>query len=133
MKTLSRVAIAAICCGLLLAVVHLAAADSPKPEGKMVNASFALPKFKGKRLDWCKSWATNCGEPAAEAWCRSKNFDVATKFTIDEGIGASSPTILIGTGQVCDKDFCDGFKVIECRRYVCPAGAKDKCCYGKEC
>ena len=89
--------------------------------------------YKGNRLDWCRSWAKDCGKGAADAWCQYQGLEAASKFQIDENIGKASPTKIISTGQICNQGFCDGFKSIECYKFWCPAGSKDKCCYGKEC
>lgn len=119
---------------LLLVAVNPVFADSTRPEGKRITSSFKSPMFQGNRLDWCRSWAKDCGKGAADAWCRYKGFDAASStFQIAENIGKSFPTRTIDTGQICNQDFCDGFKLIECYKFSCPAGSKDKCCYGKEC
>lgn len=76
--------------------------------------TFSNPKQGGNRLDWCLGWSTGCGAPAANAWCKSKGFGGASSFTIAEDIGGSQPTRLMGTGAVCDQDFCDGFAKITC-------------------
>jgi hypothetical protein len=119
---------------MLLVAANPLFADSMRPEGKRITAQFQSPMFQGNRLDWCRSWAKDCGKGAADAWCRNKGFEAASSnIQIDENIGKSSPTKIISTGQVCNQDFCDGFKLIECYKLWCPAGSKDKCCYGKEC
>ncbi|WYD82072.1 MAG: hypothetical protein V8K32_06710 [Candidatus Electrothrix gigas] len=118
---------------LPLAAINPVFADSMLPEGRIVSSKFNTPMFQGKRLDWCRYWAKDCGKPAADAWCRSQGFETASEFLIDENIGKSFPTKVIGTGQICNKNFCDGFKKITCYRYYCPAGAKEDCCYGKAC
>ena len=119
---------------LLLVAVNPVFADSPLPQGKRVTTKFQSPMFQGNRLDWCRSWAKDCGKGAADAWCKYKGFEAASsKIQIAENIGKSHPTKIISTGQICNQDFCDGFKSIECYKWSCPAGSKDKCCYGKEC
>jgi hypothetical protein len=75
---------------------------------------FQYPKYQGNRLDWCRDWSVGCGQDAAEAYCKSKGFAHAADFAEDSDIGASSPTRLIGTGAICDQDFCDGFESITC-------------------
>lgn len=75
---------------------------------------FNDPIYKGNRLDWCRDWAVGCGQAAADAYCKSKGFGQATDFEEDNDIGGSSPTRLIGTGALCDQDFCDGFASITC-------------------
>lgn len=65
-----------------------------------------------RRLDWCQNWATDCGAPAANQFCKSKGFDVASSFAMAADIGN---TRLIGTGAVCDQAFCDGFTSIVCK------------------
>ncbi|MGH6907586.1 MAG: hypothetical protein ACREDX_06975 [Aestuariivirga sp.] len=76
--------------------------------------AFAKPKIGGYRLDLCKYWGDKCGKPAAVAWCQSKGFDTATDFEAAPDIGGVTPTKVIGTGQVCANDGCDGFKYVTC-------------------
>jgi hypothetical protein len=120
---------------LLIAVsVSPVFADDPsRPQGREIADSFQSPVYRGYRLDWCLRWAEGCGQEAADAWCRLKGYQYAVRFEIDEDIGGITPTKIIGTGQMCTEDFCDGFKSIECYKQWCPAGLKERCCYGKEC
>ena len=32
--------------------------------------TFREPKIDGTRVDWCLSWGTDCGQPAANEFCR---------------------------------------------------------------
>jgi hypothetical protein len=80
------------------------------------EASFGAPKWKGDRLDWCSNWSTGCGKATADAFCKATGFENATNFEQAPNIGASQRTRLIATGAVCDQDFCDGFKFIECKK-----------------
>lgn len=76
---------------------------------------FQLPTINGNRLDWCLNWAADCGQPAADAFCRSQGFDHSSGFDQAVDIGASSPTRLIGNpAQVCSDAMCDGFAQITC-------------------
>lgn len=74
------------------------------------------PKYKGNRLDWCVDWSVGCGQQAATAFCKSRGFKLAVAFKIAPDIGAATPTRLIGTGAVCDQNFCDGFSTITCKK-----------------
>src|SRR5262245_57087188 len=78
--------------------------------------TFNKPKYQGNRLDWCFDWATGCGTKAANSYCKSKGYAVSTGFAIAPDIGGNQPTRLIGTGAVCDQQFCDGFKFINCAK-----------------
>lgn len=78
--------------------------------------TFNKPKIQGNRLDWCFNWSQGCGSTAANAYCKSKGFATATGFAMAADIGASQPTRLIGTGAVCDQQFCDGFKFVTCAK-----------------
>lgn len=84
---------------------------TPTPPTRLV---FKNPMVKQYRLDWCYRWAADCGQGAADAFCRSKGLRRAKAFEQDPDIGRRSPTYVLGTGQVCDEGFCDGFKFIEC-------------------
>lgn len=79
-----------------------------------VTKVYEKPKLNGNRLDLCVDWGVDCGQPAANAFCVSKGYSVASDYVVAENIGGSSPTRLIGTGAVCDQGYCDGFKEITC-------------------
>ncbi len=73
------------------------------------------PSIDGHRLDWCYQWGTQCGKPAADAFCRSIGHHGATAFPQAKDIGDRSPTKVLGSGQICRDKICDGFRYIRCR------------------
>jgi hypothetical protein len=82
--------------------------------------TFDSPKLGDNRLDWCVNWGTGCGEEAATAWCKTVGFDKAVDAQQAPDIGASLPTKLIATGEVCDQSYCDGFTSITCATAEAP-------------
>jgi hypothetical protein len=72
------------------------------------------PLWKGYALDWCLTWGADCGQVAADKYCKSGGYEKAVKFSKWEDLG--KPTRLIGSGQVCDEDQCDSFKYITCQK-----------------
>jgi hypothetical protein len=68
------------------------------------------------RVDVCRVWGSDCGQPAADEYCRRQGFERAAGFTIAEDIGASTPTMTLEDGKACDQGYCDGFEVIVCTR-----------------
>ena len=74
----------------------------------------AKPTYQGYRFDWCLNWADQCGEPAASAWCELQKYDQVNSWRKASNIGATAPTKVYQTGQICDKAFCDGFAEIVC-------------------
>ena len=82
--------------------------------------TFESPKFRGNLLDWCVNWGIGCGTEAATAWCKTEGFDVATDVKQAVDIGASTPTKLIATGEVCDQSYCDGFAFVTCATVAAP-------------
>ena len=76
--------------------------------------TFPSPKVGSQALDLCLSWGTDCGKPAADAWCASIGYASATEYAVANDIGGSTPTRLLSTGAVCDQPFCDGFASISC-------------------
>jgi len=79
--------------------------------------TFYRPRINGVDLDWCLSWAANCGEPAATAFCQSKHFRLATDY--DKTSNGRKVTKTIGGRELCKTAVnnvtqCDGFKFIEC-------------------
>jgi len=77
---------------------------------------FPEPTLDGYRLDWCLDFGSNCGEPAATAFCQAQGYTDAVAWSVAQDIGAQDPTKVLGTGQVCAESFCDGFEQIQCSR-----------------
>jgi hypothetical protein len=73
-----------------------------------------VPKHNGYRVDVCKVWGMECGQPAADEWCRRRGKQRARSYAIEQNIGATEPTIVIGSGQLCKDTYCDAFSRIAC-------------------
>ncbi|WP_340118133.1 hypothetical protein [Pelagibius sp. 7325] len=76
--------------------------------------TFRFPVHQVYRLNFCLADEQGCGEPAANAWCETRGFTRASRWTQEENIGALYPTVFIGSGSICDKFLCDGFEEITC-------------------
>jgi len=75
---------------------------------------FNSPSIDGLPLDWCHTWASNCGQGAATAFCQSKGYRSAIDF---KGPNlAPNRTKIIGSGQICEGNFCGTFDYIICGR-----------------
>ena len=79
--------------------------------------SFYNPVYEGYQLDWCLEWQKKCGEAAAEAWCRWKNYDRVIDWKKKNNIGLRSPTKVMRGGRVCAHSNSDGFEWISCERF----------------
>jgi hypothetical protein len=101
------------CLKPLLAFVWLCCSPgvAQAQEDKVYNA----PRFFDHRLDWCATWGAECGQPAADTFCKRRRYTAARNFLIEPNIGDREPTMTIRSKQVCDKNFCAGFKSITCR------------------
>jgi len=88
----------------------------PVPPPPVMRRTFSKPRIGGLRLDWCKYWARQCGRPAADAYCRRRGYRRAVSWGMAVDIGRWTDTRVIGTGQVCRGNFCDGFRYITCTR-----------------
>jgi hypothetical protein len=75
---------------------------------------FIKPRWFDERLDWCFNWGSECGQPAADNFCKRRRFTGARDFAADPNIGRSEPTRVSGTNQVCNQSFCTGFRFITC-------------------
>lgn len=76
-----------------------------------VGNTFHQPVFNGHRVAWCRFAEHECGRAAANAFCRTKGFRYAG--TLRRAYNAGQ-TRFIGTGEVCHKAHCDGFRFIRC-------------------
>ncbi len=88
------------------------------PETQVVagaaSQTFAYPVHQVYRLNYCLTSKGDCGEPAAQAWCRAEGFSKATAWKIDENIGSLFPTVVLGDNRICAQFLCDGFREITC-------------------
>lgn len=71
---------------------------------------FHNPTHQGYRIDRCWTWGRDCDKPAADRFCRDRGFAGASSWQWEY----VRPTYILGTGQICDADFCGGFSLIEC-------------------
>jgi len=81
---------------------------------------FDAPSVGGVRVDWCFAEARQCGQPAANAFCRSQGFGEASAFRRAPGV---RPTRILGTGATCNGR-CDGFETIWCVGEAAVVGPK---------
>jgi hypothetical protein len=98
-------------CAISIALLMSAWAVEPVA----AQQTFSAPRYGDNRLDWCLRWSTNCGKPAADAFCLRHRYAEASSFAIARGV---SPTRLIGTRQICTGSFCDSFASITCVRPI---------------
>ena len=76
----------------------------------------AYPTDGTHRIDICLHWGMECAGEAARAWCQARGFDGAIEWEVEQDIGAQSPTVVIGSGQVCAEAHCDGYFSITCAK-----------------
>lgn len=69
------------------------------------------PKVGGIALDYCRSWAKDCGKPAANAYCRTRGYSKAVKFGKADN---KPPTRVIDGGKVCKAPQCDRISWVVC-------------------
>ncbi|MFQ5468247.1 MAG: hypothetical protein ACE5DS_08940, partial [Kiloniellaceae bacterium] len=84
------------------------------PDG--ASEIFEFPVHEIYRLNYCLFSGSQCGEPAAVAWCKTRGFPRATAWKIDENIGGLFPTIMLAEKRVCANSVCDGFREITCAK-----------------
>ena len=78
----------------------------------LADVAINNPQVGGYGLDYCREWATNCGWPAAHAFCRSKGYKDAATFKWKKD---NQKTRILNGGQVCDAPFCDRISTVTCR------------------
>lgn len=72
---------------------------------------FHKPKADGIALDWCLTYGKDCGQPAADYFCKTKGYEKSVGFKILEDVGY---TKILKTGEICKADYCDSFKYVKC-------------------
>lgn len=93
----------------------IGALGGPGQVARVEPGRFTNPTLNGRRVDICFHWGVECGKPAADAFCRAKDFSTAAEFTVATDIGAQTPTLVIGDNTVCSESSCDGFAFIRCQ------------------
>jgi len=86
--------------------IHMVQIPPPPPVGQ--NPRPKSPN--GYAVDHCLHWATSCGQPAADQYCRSIGYPGATGFTSMN----MRPTWVLGDNKVCDLPACVGFTSVSC-------------------
>ncbi len=77
--------------------------------------TFSTPTINNVRLDWCKHWARECGQPAADLFCTRQGFDKAASIDREANVGARGvKTLVYGDGRICAQPTCSAFRAITC-------------------
>jgi hypothetical protein len=80
----------------------------PAPKKKV----YWHPKVGNYALDFCREWGTNCGTPAATAFCKSKGHKYALSFKVKHN---SPTTKVIHGGGLCVEPYCDRIDQVVCK------------------
>lgn len=65
------------------------------------------------QLDWCRAWAVDCGQPAADAFCKTVGQVRASSFTAKPNVGL---TVIVSDRRICNSPACTGFAQLTCGR-----------------
>jgi len=98
---------------IVLSAYHMSEAVNlrlPKPV-----KNFDQPMHRDYRLDWCKFFEGQCGQPAADAFCQANGYKTVHSFEIDSNVKVQ--TMIISNNAICDPAHhsCDSFKFIKCQ------------------
>lgn len=88
--------------------------EVPTDPGQDEEKIYRKPRWNDQRLDWCFLWGKDCGQPAADHFCRRRRFTGARDFRAEPNVGTYEPTRGAGSNQVCNQPFCTGFEYITC-------------------
>jgi hypothetical protein len=98
-------------CDALRDVVCTGTAPGAAPPPPSVVQTFAVPRVNGEIVDWCVTWATDCGQPGADNFCRTQGFSRATNWERFPG----QRTLVLGENRICPGG-CDGLRNVTCTR-----------------
>lgn len=69
------------------------------------------PTVQGAAVDWCATWATNCGQGGADLYCARRGFSGAS----DWAVFRPGKTWVLGSNRHCTGQNCQGFRYVTCR------------------
>jgi hypothetical protein len=78
--------------------------------GSSGSNSFDSPVINGAVVDWCSTWATNCGAGGANLYCQMMGYSGAVNWTTNK----PGKTWVVGSNQYCNGGFCVGFSHVTC-------------------
>jgi hypothetical protein len=79
--------------------------------GRGLPTQFSNPSWRGRRVDLCLHWGADCGQPAADEFCKRSGFTRSTAWKPAERVGE---TLVLGDNKPCSDPRCDGFATISC-------------------
>ncbi|OAN84515.1 hypothetical protein A8B78_06555 [Jannaschia sp. EhC01] len=88
-----------------------APAPAPPPPPTLMSQRFELPRVNGELVDWCVTWATNCGQGGADQFCRRQGFSHASHWERYPG----QRTLVLGDNRICASG-CDALRAVTCER-----------------
>jgi hypothetical protein len=88
--------------------------DPGPTDNSPLQKKFIRPMIDGVRLDWCKSFAEECGKPAADAFCMKMGYEEAKSYGGPDM--APNRTRCVGSREICNGSYCGGFHWIECEK-----------------
>ena len=93
-------------CSMIIALVGVTAATETWAQ----QVRFDNPRIEGAIVDWCSTWAQNCGAGGANLYCQRRGYSQAVNW------GTFNPgrTWVIGSDRLCEGDFCVGFSHVTC-------------------
>ena len=105
---------------LCIVALSMLSADPSYAEHKFTVHNPTIPHSVtgngAKRLDLCARWGIECGQPAAQQFCRSFHGADATNFTVARDVGQRTPTRTIKDGLTCAYGFCDAISSVTCQK-----------------
>ena len=77
---------------------------------------FNYPVYNGYRLDWCRQFEQECGQPAAQQFCQKAGYTQVVAFGIQNQL--TVPTMTVGSNAICNPAYhrCDSFSYVECKK-----------------
>lgn len=84
------------------------------PPKKLVKRkTYKNPKVGRYALDYCREFGQNCGQPAANAYCKQHGWDYAKAYKINRDL---PPTKTIGDRKICTHEGCDKLTDVTCAK-----------------